>query len=189
MGSKGPSAAAGGFLRQEGIPQGGDGEAPEEAHPGTRASRPHNTCKTLPLSSARVGRQTAPGLCFGRAPAVPVGRVAGCHIPGALSGTQRECMRAGRPRSRVGPAPSLLLLKGARAGLPGRSPADAAELSRLVALRCPSCHFVDHSFFVCFRPAAPSPWPQSDWRLDRSSPATQPACRNGGLPEQPSCGR
>ena len=29
-------------------------------------------------------------------------RVAGCPIAGKLSGTQPECMRAGRPRSRVG---------------------------------------------------------------------------------------
>ena len=46
---------------------------------------------------------TAPGLCFSRAHAVPAGRVAGCRIAEKLSGTQRECMRAGRPRSRVGP--------------------------------------------------------------------------------------
>ncbi|MCY3758427.1 MAG: hypothetical protein OXG96_11955 [Acidobacteria bacterium] len=56
----------------------------------------------------------APGLCFGRGHAVPAGPVAGCPIAGKLSGRQRECMRAGRPRSRVGRLlPSLLLLEEA----------------------------------------------------------------------------
>ena len=36
---------------------------------------------------------------------------------------------------------------GARAGLPGGSPADAAEPSRLVSLRGALCHFLDYSFF------------------------------------------
>ena len=82
---------------------------------------------------------TAPGLCVGRAHAVPAGRVAGCDIAGKLSGTQRECMRAGRPRSRVGRFPSLLLLKGTRAGLPGRSP---CRCGRAVTLGGPSSSFV-----------------------------------------------
>ena len=47
-------------------------------------------------------RQEAPGLCLGWAHAVSTGREAGCRIAGTMSGTQRECMRAGRPRSRVG---------------------------------------------------------------------------------------
>ena len=46
-------------------------------------------------------------------------------------------MRAGRPRSRVGLLPFLLLLKGTCAGLPGRSPADAAEPSVHQALARP----------------------------------------------------
>ena len=50
------------------------------------------------------------------------GRLVGCLIAGKLSGTQRQCMRAGRPRSRVGLLPSLLLLEGAGAGLPGCRP-------------------------------------------------------------------
>ena len=95
----------------------------------------------------RSGRPaTAPGLCFGRALAVPAGRLAGRHIAGKLSGAQRECMRAGRPRSRVGILPLLLLLEGVSAGVPGRNPADAPGASRLVVLLGPSCHFVDHSF-------------------------------------------
>ena len=43
-----------------------------------------------------------PGLCFGRAHAVPTGTVDGCAIAGKLSDNPRERMRAGRPRSRVG---------------------------------------------------------------------------------------
>ena len=42
-----------------------------------------------------------PGLCFGRAHAVPTGTVDGCAIAGKLSDNPRERMRAGRPRSRV----------------------------------------------------------------------------------------
>ena len=60
----------------------------------------------------------------------------------------------GRPRSRVGLLPSLLLLEGARAGLPGRSPAHAAEPSRLVALNGPSCPYVD----ILFWPLWNIPW-------------------------------
>ena len=57
-------------------------------------------------------------------------------MPEKLSGTQRECMRAGRPRSRVRcPRPLLLLLKGAYADRPGGSAADASERSRFVTLR------------------------------------------------------
>ena len=44
----------------------------------------------------------APGLCLGRAHAVPTGTVDGCAIAGKLSDNPRERMRAGRPRSRVG---------------------------------------------------------------------------------------
>ena len=55
-------------------------------------------------------------------------------------------MRAGRPRSRVGILPSLLLLNGKRAGLPGRSP---CRCDGAVMLGGPLCHFVDLSFFCC----------------------------------------
>ena len=44
----------------------------------------------------------APRLCFGRAHAVPTGRMDGCAIAGKPGGNPRERMRAGRPRSRVG---------------------------------------------------------------------------------------
>ena len=63
----------------------------------------------------------------------------------------------GTPALPGGPPPTLLLHKEARAGLPGRSPADAAEPSCLVALRDPSCHFVDHSWFRLFQVSAAPP--------------------------------
>ena len=50
-----------------------------------------------------------PGLCFGQAHGVTAGRVAGCYVAGILSGSLRQCMRAGRPRSRGAPPPGTLL--------------------------------------------------------------------------------
>ena len=89
-----------------------------------------------------------PGLCLGLAPAVPAGRVDGCAIAGKLSGTQRDSMRARRPRSRVGRF---------RHDCPSRE-SRCKRTGRLVALNpgltipwCPSCNFVDHSFFFFFR--------------------------------------
>ena len=64
-------------------------------------------------------------------------------------------MRAGRPRSRVGLLPSLLLLERAPAGLPGRSPCRCGGTGSLGG---PSCNFVNHSFFLLFQiSAAPAP--------------------------------
>ena len=98
---------------------------------------------------------TAPGLCFGRAHAVPADRVAGCRIAGKLSGNPRERMRAGRPRSRGGPLSSRLPFKGESAQpnwLDGRLKSQFDN--PLVALRGPSCPFVDNSFsFVSGKPS------------------------------------
>ena len=58
-----------------------------EAHPGARASRPHRFRHSLGHLLDLDGPATAPGLCFGRAHAVPDGTVVGCHIAGKLSGT------------------------------------------------------------------------------------------------------
>ena len=96
-----------------------------EARPGARASRPHNTGKTLPVSSTRVGRQRcrdsasagptrfppagwpaatsqgserhATAVYAGGTPALPGGRL----FPSFLL-LQWARMRAERPRSRVG---------------------------------------------------------------------------------------
>ena len=122
----------------------------DEAHPGARASRPHKSWHSL--GQLRPGRPaTAPGHCFGRAHAVPAGRVAGCHI--AEIRAARNGSACGRDARAAGWRlfPSLLLLDGARAGLPGRTPADAAEPSPLLALRVPSCNIVDDSFSLLFQ--------------------------------------
>ena len=75
------------------------GETP--ALPGG-ASLPQCSRHSLALPSNPTRPAIAPGLCLGRTRGVPAGRVAGGRIAGKLSETQRECMRAGRPRSRVG---------------------------------------------------------------------------------------
>ena len=68
--------------------------------PGARASRPHNIGKALPISSTLIDRQRRQGsTSVGPMRFPPAGWPAG-RIAGKLSGTQRECMRAGRPRSR-----------------------------------------------------------------------------------------
>ena len=72
----------------------------DEGPPGARASRPHQASRSLAHLLQLDQREAAPWLCFGRADAVPAGRVVGCRIARKLSGTQRERMRAGRPRSR-----------------------------------------------------------------------------------------
>ena len=105
-----------------------------ETHPGARASRPHPySCsepqihrtalqratkppftESLPFCQAHLlhqGRSAiTPGHCFGREHAVDAGGVGGCYIAGELSGTLRQRMRAGRPRSRVGSLFPLVLL-------------------------------------------------------------------------------
>ena len=71
---------------------------------GARASRPHKAWHSLGhlLHSNRPG--AAPWLSFGLADAVPADRVAACNIALMLSGSQRDSMRAGRPRSQVIPS-------------------------------------------------------------------------------------
>ncbi len=101
-----------------------------EAHPGARASRPHNSWHSLGHLLHPARPATAPGPCFSRAHAVPAGGVAGCRIAGKLSGTQRDSMRAGRPRSRVAPPPITLAHQGGTRRLAGPQP---------VPMR-PSCH-------------------------------------------------
>ena len=72
-----------------------------EAHPGARASRPHKSWHSFGHLLNQDRPATAPGLCFGRAHAVPAGSAAGCRIAGKVIGNRRDSMRAGRPRSRV----------------------------------------------------------------------------------------
>ena len=97
-----------------------------------------------------------PGLCLGRAHAVPAGTVDGCSIEGKLSDNPRQRMRAGRPRSRVGRF---------RHDCPSRE-SRRKRTGWMVALNpdltipwWPSCPFVDNSFFVFFRLFQESPAP------------------------------
>ena len=88
---------------------------------------------------------TAPGLCLGRAHAVPGGRVAGRRITGKLSGHPTQRMRARRPRSRRG-ASSLPSCSTRR-----HSP---CRCGRAVPLRVPSSSFAclgGSLFFLLFQ--------------------------------------
>ena len=116
------------------------------AHAGARASRPHTSWHNLGHLLRPARPATAPGPSFGRAHTVPAGRVAGCPIEGELSGTQRQCMRAGRPRSRVGPFHHSCSSRGHAPVCRAAARSDAAEPSCLVARPGPSRQFVDHSF-------------------------------------------
>ena len=91
-----------------------------EDEPRINTNRHEYRWASIAATTSRNGAH--PGLCFARTHGASADRVARCHIAGKLSGTLRQCMRAGRPRSRV------------RAGLPGGSPPDVAEPSRLAAL-------------------------------------------------------
>ena len=71
----------------------------DDAHPGARASRPHKAWHSLGHLPHLDQPGTAPWLSFGLAAAVPAHRVAACSIALKLSGSQRDRMRAGRPRS------------------------------------------------------------------------------------------
>ena len=73
----------------------------DDGFPGARASRPHQAWHSLGHLPHLDQPGTAPWLSFGLAAAVPAHRVAACSIARKLSGSQRDSMRAGRPRSRV----------------------------------------------------------------------------------------
>ena len=110
----------------------------DEAPPGARASRPHKSWHSLAHLLDPDRPATAPGLCFGRAHAVPAGRVAGCRIAGKLSGRQRERMRAGRPRSRG--VSSRWCGGGVRRATSLKADLPPLGSSRLPACRAPSFH-------------------------------------------------
>ena len=65
-------------------------------------------------STTKSTKGTKQASNLARSQAVPAGSVAGCPIAWKLSGRQRDSMRAGRPRSRVGhpphPKPYLFLI-------------------------------------------------------------------------------
>ena len=72
---------------------------------GARASRPHQAWHSLGHLPHLDQPGTAPWLSFGLADAVPADRVAACSIALKLSGSQRDSMRAGRPRSQGNHSP------------------------------------------------------------------------------------
>ena len=72
-----------------------------DGFPGARASRPHQAWHSLGHLPHLNQTGTAPWFSFGLAAAVPAHRVAACGIAPKLSGSQRDSMRAGRPRSRA----------------------------------------------------------------------------------------
>ena len=115
-----------------------------KAHPGARASRPHNTGRASLISSTRLDRQRRQDSAWSEPMAIPP-----AGWPGAAS-QGNGAIRNGSACGRDARAPggrlfqSLLPLKGAGAGLPGCGPADAADSPRLMALR-------GSLFFVCFR--------------------------------------
>ena len=83
----------------------------------------------------------------------------GCRIAGKLSGRQRECMRAGRPRSRVAPPPIALAPQGGMRRLAGLQ---LCLWGRAVAHGSPSSSFVflrGSFFFPCVSGRASPPPP------------------------------
>ena len=77
----------------------------DEGFLGARASRPHNAWHSLDHLPHLDQPATTPWLSFGLADAVPADRVAACSIELKLSGSQRDRMRAGRPRSQDNHSP------------------------------------------------------------------------------------
>ena len=76
-----------------------------DGFPGARASRPHQAWHSLAHLLHLDQPGTAPWLSFGLADAVPADRVAACSIALKLSGSQRDSMRAERPRSQGNHSP------------------------------------------------------------------------------------
>ena len=174
------------------------GETP--ALPGG-VSLPQCSRHSLALPSNATRPAITPGLCFGRVHAISAGGVGGCTIAGVLRGTQRECMRARRPRSRVGrlfrsvlgtawPFPPTRLDRQSRQGsaLAGFTPFLPAGLAgapsqAFCAVRCGS---------ACGRDARAPGWGASSHRSCSSTgraPAGPQTCRCGRIvpPGVPSC--
>ena len=87
---------------------------------------------SLALNLLHPGRPASmPRLCFGRARAVPAGGVGGCYVVGILSESLRRCMRARRPRSRVGVSSAVFSAQ------PGPSPPSGSTGKHATALLWP----------------------------------------------------
>ena len=77
----------------------------DDGFPGARASRPHQAWHSLGHLPHLHQPATAPWLSFSLADAVPADPVAACGIALKPSGSQRDRMRAGRPRSQGNHSP------------------------------------------------------------------------------------
>ena len=146
-------------------------DAGETPAPGARASRPHNTGKGSPISSTELDRQrrhdsTSADPCGCRRPcdraAASRGNRAatqrrGCGRDARAPGGGASSLRSYPSRGRLLPSllplqgvtlPSLLLFEGARGLLAGPQAVPMrCKASGFVALRWPSCVFVENSFF------------------------------------------
>ncbi len=115
-----------------------------ESLPGSAGVPPAQVLAQPRLSSPPGSKGNAPRALLQLGPYGSADRAGGCNIAGKLSGTQRQCMRAGRPRSRVGArSHHSCSSRGARR-LAGLQP---CRYDRTVSLRGPSGSLVDHSFF------------------------------------------
>ena len=115
----------------------------DEGFPGARASRPHQAWHSLGHLPHLDQPATAPWLSFGLADGVRAHRVAACSIALKLNGSQRDRMRAGRPRSQAMPS------RRRRGGGVWRATSQKADVhplgsSRLPASRAPPRR-ADHS--------------------------------------------
>ena len=125
----------------------------------------------------------APGLCLGRAHAVPTGTVDGCAIAGKTERQPKGEDAGGTPRSRVGRFRHDCPSRESRRKRTGWMVALNPELT---IPWCPSWPFVDNSFFFCFQMSAVSssgacsfPKPSAD----HSSLFTLHSSLNGRQPE------
>ena len=150
---------------------------------GARASRPHQAWHSLGHLPHLDQPGTAPWRSFDLADAVPADRVAGCRIAGKLSGTQRDSMRAGRPRSRVAPPPITLAPQGGMRRLAGPQPVPMRQSCHawwpFVVLRGPSWITL-FSFFLLFQisraPALPGRSSEGETGLFQTSWAPALVC-------------
>ena len=119
----------------------------DDGFPGARASRPHQAWHSLGHLPHLDQPATAPWLSVGLAAAVPADRVAACSIALKLSDSQRERMRAGRPRSQGNHSPlegeSQKPSRQAKADAVGgvwRATSQKADLHPLGNSRLPASH-------------------------------------------------
>ena len=133
----------------------------DEAHPGTRASRPHNTGKASPISSTRVDRQRRQDSASAGPMPFPL---AGWPVaPSRGNRASPNGGACGRDARAPGWAPLPIAL-APRGGVRRRGGLQPCRCGRAVPLRGPSSFFVclrGSLFFFCFKqaglPGRPTP--------------------------------